>query len=148
MRLTAVVGGLVGLAVLAGAGASAARPLRPAPVAPQAANPIQHIVIVDEENHSFNDLLGKFCVDQASGQIVRAGVNDGCTGTDVGTLQSGASIALSSEPNGGLNVNHSIHGQQVAIDGGKMDGFSKTGGCTSQSNPAYGCYTQFDPLGG
>jgi hypothetical protein len=66
----------------------------------------------------------------------------------VGTLQSGASIALSSEPNGGLNVNHSIHGQQVAIDGGKMDGFSKTGGCTSQSHPAYGCYTQFDPLGG
>src|SRR3954454_15755536 len=121
MRLTAVVGGLVGLAVLAGAGASAARPLRPAPVAPQAANPIQHIVIVDEENHSFNDLLGKFCVEQASGTIVRAGVNDGCAGTDVGKLSGGAPIALAEEPNGGLNVNHSVHAQQVSINGGKMD---------------------------
>ncbi len=110
--------------------------------------PIQHIVIVDEENHSFNDMFGKFCVDQASGALVRAGVNDGCVGTDVGKLDGGASIGLTSEPNGGLNVNHSIHGQQVAIDGGKMDGFSKIAGCTAQSHPAYGCYTQYDPLGG
>ena len=110
--------------------------------------PIEHIVIVDEEYHSFNDMLGKFCVDQASGAIVRAGVNDGCVGTDVGKLAGGASIALTSEPNGGLNLNHSVHGQQVAIDGGKMDGFSKIGGCTAQSSPAYGCYTQYDPLRG
>jgi len=110
--------------------------------------PIQHIVIVDEENHSFNDMLGKLCVDQALGTIVRAGVNNGCVGTDVGKRSGGASIALISEANGGLNINHSVHSQQIAIDGGKMDGFSKIGGCTVKSSPAYGCYTQYDPLTG
>jgi len=110
--------------------------------------PIEHIVIVDEENHSFNDLLGKFCVEQATGTIVRAGVNDGCAGTDVGKLSGGAPIALAEEPNGGLNVNHSVHAQQVSINGGKMDGFSKIAGCTAKNSPPYNCLVQYSPRTG
>jgi len=111
--------------------------------------PIQHVVIVDEENHSFNDMLGKFCVDQADGTIVRSGDNSSCDGTDQGVLLNGSSIPLTSEPNGGLPmVAHGVADQANAMDGGKMDGFQLVRGCRSTDNPAYACFSQYDPLAG
>src|SRR5205085_1290059 len=111
--------------------------------------PIQHVVIIDEENHTFNDVLGKFCVEQASGQIIRAGVNDPCVGTDQGVISgSSTPYPLTSEPDVGLSIGHSPTAQQAAIDGGKMDGFSTINGCTASSSPSYGCLTQYDPMSG
>jgi len=110
--------------------------------------PIRHIVIIDEENHSFDNILGKLCVDQADGLIKRSGLNDGCVGTDEGVLPDGTQVPLTEEPDGGLALNHSVPGQKTAIDGGKMNGFAKLWGCLPTDKPAYGCLTQYDPLGG
>jgi phospholipase C len=116
---------------------------------PATAWPIRHVVIIDMENQSFDAILGKFCAEQAAGQLVRAGTNDACDGATVGTLSSGAKLALTIEPDHGLTINHGYANQIAAIDGGKMDGFDKISpGCLPTSSPAYGCFAQFDPLKG
>jgi phospholipase C len=117
-------------------------------VARAAASPIQHVVIVDQENHSFDDLLGAFCTEQAAGTLVRAGLNQGCDGAAIAKLSKGTTYQLTTEPDFGLNIDHSVNGQATAIDKGKMDGFDQIKGCRSTSKPAYGCLTQFDALRG
>ncbi len=93
--------------------------------------PIQHVVVFMQENHSFNNVLGAWCVQQKR-----------CTGTTTGTLSTGQSIALSAAPDVVPGVDHSIKGQTTAIDGGKMDGFDKVSGC---SGPQYACYSVYEP---
>jgi phospholipase C len=113
-----------------------------------AASPIRHIVIIDQENHSFDDMLGKFCTEQAAREIVRAGLNQACDGTSTATLSNGGTYPLTTEPDFGLNINHSVNAQQTAIDNGRMDGFDQINGCRSNSRPAYACLSQFDALRG
>src|SRR2546422_3927383 len=62
------------------------------PRAAAVTTPIQHIVVIDLENHAFDDVLGAFCVEQKKGQIVRDGLNHGCDGTRRGVLASGQGI--------------------------------------------------------
>ncbi len=119
-----------------------------APLPARAASPITHVVIIDEENHSFDDVLGKLCVEQAQGTVVRAGLNMACDGTDTGVLANGTAYPLTLEPDFGLKIGHGAGAQRTAIDGGKMDGFSKIPGCTATSTPPYGCLSQYDPLKG
>src|SRR5437016_9461232 len=57
-------------------------------------SPIEHVVFIDEENHSFNDLFGKYCVEQAEGRIRRAGLNDGCIGSSEAMLHNGNTYQL------------------------------------------------------
>ena len=93
--------------------------------------PIKHIVVFMQENHSFNNILGAFCVQQKR-----------CTGTITGTLSTGKSISLSAAPDVVPNVDHSIKAQTTGIDGGKMDGFDKINGCSA---PKYACYSVYEP---
>ncbi len=93
--------------------------------------PIKHVVVFMQENHSFNNILGAFCVQQKR-----------CTGTTTGTLSTGKSIALSAAPDVVPNVDHSIKAQTTGIDGNKMDGFDKINGC---SGPKYACYSVYEP---
>jgi phospholipase C len=111
-------------------------------------SPIRHVVIVDLENHSFNDILGKLCVHHARGNLSREGLDMGCDGVRVGTLLNGEPRRLRLEPNYGLQISHSVRAQQWAIDGGSMDGFTLVPGCRPGDDPAYGCLMQFDPLRG
>src|SRR5689334_301294 len=110
--------GAVVAVVLATAGLGSA-----AGVSPQA-TPIKHIVIVFQENHSFDDVFGRFCVDQARGMIVRDGLNMPCDGAVTGTLSTGETIPLPPAPDLVPNVAHSVAAQRTAVDGGAMDGFS------------------------
>src|ERR1700722_18966633 len=93
--------------------------------------PIKHVVVFMQENHSFNNILGAFCVQQKR-----------CTGTTTGKLSTGQTISLSAAPDLVPQVDHSIKGQTTAIDGGKMDGFNKVTGC---SGPKYACYSVYEP---
>jgi hypothetical protein len=111
-------------------------------------SPIQHVVFIDEENHSFNDLLGKYCVEQADGLIQRDGPNDGCIGATEATLHDGSQYALTREPDFGVYINHGTGSQQLAIDGGAMDGFDLVRQCKKGSKVRYACLVQFDPLDG
>jgi hypothetical protein len=121
-------------------------------VSGQEASLIRHVVIIDEENHSFNDTLGRFCVEQRRGLVVRAGLNMPCVGTSWARLADGSRFHLRREPDYGFGVAHFVTDQQTAMDGGKMDGFSLIRGCTATASGAfsipYGCLRQFDPLHG
>ena len=113
-----------------------------------AASPIRHVVIIMQENHSFDDIFGKFCAEVAAGQIVRAGVDDPCHGATTATLEDGSTRAITREGDYGLNVDHSVVGQQIVMDGVKMDGWNTDTYCTPTSRQPYACLRQFDPLHG
>jgi phospholipase C len=103
-------------------------------------DPIEHVVIVVQENHSFDNVLGRFCVGVRVGTIQRS---DGCRGRTSGRLPNGTRIALSRATDVIPFVNHSVRGQQRAIDVGAMDGFGTIRGCTRFVG--YQCYSQFAP---
>jgi phospholipase C len=92
--------------------------------------PIQHVVFLIQENHSFDNLLGAWCAQ-----------NGRCDGATTGRIQGGASIPLAPAKDGVVQVIHSSSAQTTAIDGGKMDGFSQIQGCTK--SVGYKCYTQY-----
>jgi phospholipase C len=104
----------------------------PAQAAITGPTPIQHVVIVDMENHSFDNVLGKLCV-----------LDSRCDGAASGVLPNRTTIPLSQASNTVPEVNHTSAAQHTAIDHGKMDGFGDIAGCTAKRN--YRCYSQFDP---
>jgi phospholipase C len=108
--------------------------------------PIDHVVILMEENHSFDNVLGKFCADVATGALKRKGVNMPCDGATTGGLRTGGTIPLSSATDFVPNVGHDVGAQKIAMNGGRMNGFSAMNGCSTAFTPIYRCYTQFDPL--
>jgi phospholipase C len=116
---------------------------RPDPASAATATPIRHIVIIYQENHSFDNVLGKFCVQVANGVRVRAGLNDACSGATSGKLPGGHLIALSQATDVVPKAAHGVQGQIAAIDGGRMDGFGRNPACGLAT--AYACYTQFSP---
>src|SRR5207247_1100087 len=89
-----------------------------------AGGPIQHVVILFQENHSFDDVFGRFCVDVSGGRFVRSGLNMGCDGVVSGAIASGKTMPLAAAPDVVPNVPHTIAAQQRAIDGGGVDGVS------------------------
>src|SRR5436190_3857650 len=93
---------------------------------------IQHVVIVYQENHSFDDVLGVVCVR-----------NGRCDGATTGTLPNGSTIQLRRAPDIVPAVSHSLASQTTAIDGGKMDGFARIHGCGAAAS--YACYEQYGP---
>jgi phospholipase C len=97
-------------------------------------SPIQHVVIIYQENHSFDNVLGSFCLSFHPSR---------CDGASVGTLPSGQQIQLASASDKVPSVDHTSSSQATAIDGGKMDGFGKIQGCTADLG--YRCYSQFAP---
>jgi phospholipase C len=139
-RVVAVVVAVAGFTALAatsvgGAGVAAAA---------TAPNPIKHVVVIMQENHSFDNMLGKFCAEVAGGQIVRPGTDSKCNGATSGVTSTGQQLALSPATNYVPSMEHSVSGQAKDIDGGKMDGFSTDPDCS----PLSLCYSQYDPLSG
>jgi phospholipase C len=98
-----------------------------ATVAP-AGVPIRHVILIYQENHTFDNILGGLCVQQGHR----------CDGVSSG-LAGGTVVPLKPAPDIVPTMNHTVHGQATAIDGGKMDGFYKFTECAA---PAYACYTQ------
>jgi phospholipase C len=98
-----------------------------------AAGPIQHVVVLMQENHSFDSELGFWC-DAHPGR---------CAGMPASVaLSNGAVVTPATSPDIVPNIDHSVGGQAKAIDGGKMDGWWKVAGCGS---PAYACVGGYQP---
>lgn len=102
-----------------------------APAHAHASSPIQHVVFILQENHSFDNVLGAWCVQTGR-----------CDGTTTGLLHTGATIPLSTAADKVVNVPHNRVAQTKAIDGGLMDGFDTIKGCGA---PTYACFTQYQP---
>jgi phospholipase C len=91
--------------------------------------PIRHIVVLFQENHSFNDLLGKLCVTE----------HRRCRGSSVGVISSGERIKLGAEPDLPPGVGHAVADQRAAINDGKMNGWEQVEECGA---PQYACLEQ------
>jgi TolB protein len=112
--------------------ASATEPSwQPLPAGPANGSPIQHVVILFQENHSFDNVLGELCQEDVR-----------CDGATVGFLHTGEQIPLGQATDIVPNVLHSPKAQQAAVNAGQMNGFDLVKGCGA---PGYKCYTQFSP---
>src|SRR5215475_12760753 len=101
------------------AAAAAAAPLAAAaslPAATAGSSPIQHVVIIYLENHSFDNVLGYWCDDHP------ARCPDGGMPAKV-TLSDGAVVTPAVDPDKIPNIAHNGPSQLVAMDNGKMDGW-------------------------
>jgi TolB protein len=94
--------------------------------------PIEHVVVIFPENHSFDEVLGKLCV-----------VDARCDGTTTGTISTGATVPLARSPDIVPDVSHAGGAQDIAIDGGRMDRFDLLKGCHEADG--FACYTQYWP---
>lgn len=126
-----------GLLVVAAAVIAA---LLAAPVPPRAelaaatatVSPIKHVVIIFQENHSFDNVLGLLC-------RTRASRCDGATTGMVGTTAIPLSRATDIVP----RMGHTLFDQKKAVNGGRMDRFDLVRDCGAAEG--YGCYSQFSP---
>jgi phospholipase C len=98
-------------------------------------SPIKHIVVLYLENHSFDSLLGFWC-DDNPGRCPQGGM------PSTVRLSNGAVVTPSDMPDVPPIVAHTVHGQQEAIDGGKMDGWQLVVGCHP---PHYKCISGLEP---
>jgi len=99
-----------------------------------ATTPIQHVVVIDMENHSFDNVLGQLCIIDK---------RPNCNAASQGKLSNGTTIKLSKAADLVPSVAHDNAAQTTAINGGKMNGFDKISGC--HSDGGYRCYSQFYP---
>jgi phospholipase C len=135
MKSTAVMPRLLGLTVVAivaiilsgSTGGVGARPLE-GPRAP--ATPIEHIVVIFQENQSFDGVLGYMCVEDSR-----------CNGATEGQLHDGSVIPLTPAPDIVPAAAHGPKAQLTAFNGGLMNGYDLIDGCGPSDD--YRCYTQY-----
>ncbi len=109
----AIVGAVAGTSAGRSAGAPNARTFG-------AVGRIQHIVVIYQENHSFDETLGRFCQ-------VNSNRCDGYTGPV--KLRDGSTYTMTRSPDIVPSVWHNVTGQTVVVDGGRMDGWGELPGC-------------------
>ena len=130
-RLTraGVLGTLAAFAILAGFGAHGS-PAQ-ASVPPPPTSPIKHVVVIYQENHTFDETLGALCIQ-----------DNRCDGSLTATLLDGTTRALTRSPDVVPTVNHDTKSQINAINKGLMNGWQNVKGCAA---PTYNCLTYYDP---
>jgi phospholipase C len=137
MRKSSAASGLLLISALALATAVAGPTAQgvsgsPTAAAPSASEtPIEHVVIIYQENHTFDDVLGAVCQ-------TRTTTCNGYTGPV--TFADGTTAANITEPDIPPDVTHNPAAQQLALS----NQWDKIGGCL---NPPYRCVTHFDPSG-
>ena len=96
-------------------------------------SPIRHVVLIYQENHSFDETLGSYCT-------TRPTPCDGYVGSV--RLKNGLVVPMTHGTDIVPNVDHSVAGQATAMDGGAMDGWAGIYGCNA---PKFGCLTYYTP---
>ena len=104
---------------------------------PLRTTPIKHVVVVFQENHSFDEALGHLCV-----------IDQRCDGVTSGKTHDGRTIPLAEAEDFVPRMGHGPNAQLIVVNGGTMDGWDLLYGCTEQRN--YRCYRQYHapPPGG
>jgi phospholipase C len=103
-----------------------------APRSRHATGLIQHVVVIFQENHSFDEFLGGLCVR-----------DNRCDGASSGKVSTGEVIPLHAAPDIAPPILHSSKAQTTAVDGGLMDHFDLLPGCSKDTG--YACYEQYTP---
>jgi phospholipase C len=105
-------------------------------------SPIQHVVVLYLENHSFDNVLGYWC-DAHRGRCPLRGKPSGGGMPSSVRLSNGAVVRPGVTPDLVPGVDHSVRGQQLAIDGGNMDGWWQVNGCQPRTH--YACISGYRP---
>src|SRR5215470_7917276 len=122
---TLLAAGTAGLSWLAAAG----------PVNAQT-TPVQHIVVLYLENHTFDNLLGYWCRVHP-GRCPVGGMPSSVT------LSDGAVVTPSVTPDKVPGLGHDVAAQRAAIDHGRMDGWQHVPGCAAATR--YACISGYTP---
>ncbi len=103
-----------------------------------AASAIQHLVLVVQENHTFDNYFGRYCT-AATGSAPTCTTGPACCEAAPATDPSGASPqTLDDTTNGANNPNHNAACETPEIDQGKMDQFvTGVAICSNAANFAY-----------
>ena len=127
---------LSALIVLAGCGSSGS----PLPQPPTASK-IKHLVVISQENHTFDSYFGRYCK-AATGSNPTCTAGPECCEAGPGTEpgMSSPPVVLDDTLNADRDPDHSFACETEEVNGGKMDGFVKKGkvaGCADARNFAY-----------
>jgi phospholipase C len=93
--------------------------------------PIEHVVVILQENHSFDNVLGQLCIQEH---------REKCDAASSGKNEKGETIPLSKAADVVVQAAHDQKAQLTAMHKGKMDGWEKIGGCKEKQ-----CYTAYEP---
>ena len=93
--------------------------------------PITHVVVFFQENHSFDNVLGRICATRTTP----------CDGATTGVLHTGHVIPLARARDVVPAVDHSPSSQITAMAGGRMDSFDLLKGCRGRLRN--NCYSQY-----
>jgi phospholipase C len=136
----ALLAGLVSLAVPAATQAQStpARRALATPARSAIATPIKHIVVLYQENESFDSVLGFYC-DKHPGRCPAGGMPSSVK------LSNGAVVTPKVFPDIVPLVNHNVATQIAAIDGGKMDGWENIPDGSCAPSTGYRCIGGYEP---
>lgn len=104
----------------------------------RAASPIQHVVAIFMENHTFDNVLGFWC-DDHPGRCPKGGMPASVT------LKGNIVVTPSDATDHIPEIDHNVASQQAAIDGGKMDGWAEISDGTCNVATHYQCISGFEP---
>jgi phospholipase C len=93
--------------------------------------PIEHVVVILQENHSFDNVLGRLCIQDK---------RENCHASETGENEKGETIKLSKASDKVVGVAHDQKSQLKAMNGGKMNGWENIQGCSAKQ-----CYTAYEP---
>lgn len=106
------------------------------PPPPPSSIPIQHVIVVVQENHAYDNLFGTYCTTQSPAcPEIGNGIPPGtCVPTDPSNPAGPCIRPYSFPPNHVTNpdIAHTWLPSHVAYDGGKMDGFYPAEGFTNE----------------
>jgi Tol biopolymer transport system component/phospholipase C len=114
------------------AGPDLAPDWQPLVASPPSGSPIEHVVVIFMENHSFDEVLGRLCLQDGR-----------CDSVSEGQVSTGETIPLHDAPDIVPQVLHGWFAQYYGMNGGLMNGFDLNHGCTQEQG--YACYQQYDP---
>jgi phospholipase C len=98
---------------------------------------IDHLVVIIQENHSFDVYFGRYCT-AATGSAPTCTDGPGCCEAGPATDPSGAApVVLDDAANGAFDPDHTQACELAEIDGGKMDRFVAGATCSDTRNFAY-----------
>lgn len=92
--------------------------------------PVSHVVVILQENHSFDNVLGQLCIKDRRD----------CDAAASGKRLDGTTVPLTKATDVIPEVGHLQAEQLLAMDNGKMDGWEQLRKCSTDQ-----CYSQFQP---
>ena len=106
---------------------------------PCPASPIDHVVVIVQENHTFDSYFARYCTAPAGSAPTCTSGPSCCEAGPAQDLAGGVPILLDDAANAAYDPDHTQACELSEMDGGRMDHFASgaTGACSDARNLAY-----------